>query len=369
MSSGLSDFEALIARLAAIDFSQTSEQATREMAVNPVIARLGWDTFNPMEVDREHSVRGGRVDYCLRSPERKLVLIEVKRAGTDLEEHQEQLLRYAFEEGVPLAALTDGLVWWLYLSTAQVSWEQRRFFHIDLRDHEPACVAMALGRFLNRDAVVGGGALEEAKQEFDSRERERRVRAALREAWNRVLSDPHGQLRALLAEAVEEISGHVPDQEVLGEFLLGIARSGTTEFASPFPPRRGERPSPAGQGDTSAAEPTDETEDETIFVTAAFARRVLTRRQLSSSMKTVLRVLLDAHPDWLPEPALHRAAGYGRPAQFAGLMGGFGKRMANTEDYDREANFFEYRWNEDEDVWEYRLPDTVREALTLEGLV
>ena len=55
----LADFEALIARLAMIDFSQTSEQATREMAVNPVIGALGWDTFNPGEVAREHPVRGG----------------------------------------------------------------------------------------------------------------------------------------------------------------------------------------------------------------------------------------------------------------------------------------------------------------------
>ena len=168
MSSSPSDFEALIARLAAIDFSQSSEQATREMGVNPVIAELGWDTFNPIEVDREYSVHGGRVDYCLRSPNRKLVLIEVKRAGTDLEEHQEQLLRYAFQEGVPLAVLTDGLVWWLYLPTAEVAWEQRRFFHIDLREHEPAHVAKALGRFLNRDALVSGAALEEAKREFTS---------------------------------------------------------------------------------------------------------------------------------------------------------------------------------------------------------
>ena len=108
-----SDIEALLARLSAIDFSQSSEQATREMAVNPVIGALGWDTFNPDEVAREYSVLGGRVDYCLRGQSRNLVLIEVKRAGTDLTEQQEQLLRYAFDGGVPLAVLTNGLVWWL----------------------------------------------------------------------------------------------------------------------------------------------------------------------------------------------------------------------------------------------------------------
>ena len=268
---------------------------------------------------------------------------------------------------MPLAVLTDGLVWWLYLPTAEVPWEQRRFFHIDLREHEPTHVAEALGRFLNRDALVSGAALEEAKREFTSRERERRVLAALREAWNQVLSDPHGQLRALLAEAVKDISGHLPDPEVLDEFLLGVTRSGTTEVASPSPPRLSERTVPAGQ-DSSAPEQTDEAEDKTIVVTAAFARHVLTRLPLSRAMKKVLRALLDAHPDWLPPPALHRAAGYSKPAQFRGLMGAFGKRMANTEGYDPEAHFFEYRWNEDENVWECRLPDTVREALTLEAL-
>ena len=99
----LSNLESLVTRLTSIDFSQSSEQATREMAVNPVIGALGWDTFDPSEVVREYSVRGGRVDYCLRRHERNLVMIEVKRAGTDLGEHQEQLLRYAFDEGVELA--------------------------------------------------------------------------------------------------------------------------------------------------------------------------------------------------------------------------------------------------------------------------
>ena len=175
----LSNFEELIVRLAAIDFSQSSEQATREMAVNPVIGALGWDTFNPDEVSREHSVLGGRVDYCLRGQMRNVVLIEVKRAGTDLGEHQEQLLRYAFDEGVPLAALTDGLVWWLYLPMAGGRWEQRRFSRTNLRAQRAATATSALHRFLNRDGLIGGEALEEAKREFESQERDRpRARSA-----------------------------------------------------------------------------------------------------------------------------------------------------------------------------------------------
>ena len=194
----LVDLEALIGRLATIDFSQTSEQATREMAVNPVIGALGWDTFSPGEVAREHPVRGGKVDYCLRGPRGPLVLIEVKRTGTELSEHQEQLLGYAIREGVPLAALTDGLIWWLYLPTAEGSWEQRRFYRIDCREQDTAQAASALHRFLSRDGLVGGTALDEARREFESQERDRRVRATLQDAWRQVLCDPESLLPELL---------------------------------------------------------------------------------------------------------------------------------------------------------------------------
>ncbi len=218
----LSNLESLVTRLTSIDFSQSSEQATREMAVNPVIGALGWDTFDPGEVLREYSVRGGRVDYCLRRHKRNLVMIEVKRAGTDLGEHQEQLLRYAFDEGVELAALTDGLVWWLYLPMAGGSWEQRCFFRIAFCERAGPGAAAAIHRFLSRDGVVGGSALEEAKREFESQERDRRVRVALQDAWLRVLADSKGLLRDLLAETVEEISGYRPDPDSINDFLQGV---------------------------------------------------------------------------------------------------------------------------------------------------
>ena len=94
------------------------------------------------------------MDYCLRTGERDFILVEVKRAGMDLGEPQiqEQLLRYAFDEGAPLAALTDGLVWRLYLPMAGGNWEQRRFLDVDFCEQSSDEAAAALHRFLDRAA-------------------------------------------------------------------------------------------------------------------------------------------------------------------------------------------------------------------------
>lgn len=126
---------------------------------------------------------------------------------------------------------------------------------------------------------------------------------------------------------------------------------------------------PVATGDLAlSVELQDETraqsaERPTRFVTVDFARRVLNRRPvLSKALKRVLKALNDAHPDWLLLTELHSAAEY-TPAQYAGLMGAFGRRMSHTEGYDKDVHFFEFRWNDEEDAWEYRLPVAVRAVL------
>ena len=148
----------------------------------------------------------------------------MKRAGTDLSSHEEQLLRYAFDEGVPLAALTDGRVWWFYLPRADAKWEQRRFCSLDLTAVDPGEAAATLRNFLDRDASVRGVTLEEAQREFEGQERDRRVRAAFSRVWRRLVTDPadpHGDmLHDLLAEAVEKDARVRPHREAVHQFLL-----------------------------------------------------------------------------------------------------------------------------------------------------
>ena len=123
-----------------------------------------------------------------------------------------------------------------------------------------------------------------------------------------------------------------------------------------------------GQPDGGTTPPS-RSEDGAEFVTVDFARRVLMRRPLSDPLLAVLRALYQASPNYVAMSELLAVAGYRSGHQFAGLMGAFGRRKANTSGNDAEGEFFAYRENEDDGAWDYCLPDSVCEALEKEGLV
>ena len=104
-------------------------------------------------------------------------------------------------------------------------------------------------------------------------------------------------------------------------------------------------------------------------VTLEFALRALTRRPLSEPQRKVLKALYDAHPDCVTSLALREVADYGSSHQLAGLMGAFGRRLSNTEGFDENAYFFQWQRDAKNEVWEYRLAETVLEALERTQLV
>jgi len=228
MAESLEDFLNQIRRDRSIVFDV--EEATRQGIVLPVLGRLGWDRDNIREVVPEFPVGNGKVDYCLKIGEKKSVFIEVKRGSEDLESHQEQLLEYAFRDSVDIAVLTNGLVWWLYLPRAEGSWEQRKFFAIDVQQQEVQAAAQHFREFLAREAVAAGTALERASTIHAGKERVRIVREIIPKAWNNLCQEPDEALLELFASKVESLCGHKADVQHLADFLAarGVAQSGAS---------------------------------------------------------------------------------------------------------------------------------------------
>lgn len=131
------------------------------------------------------------------------------------------------------------------------------------------------------------------------------------------------------------------------------------------------------QGSSSLSVPTPDAPsnerrsgDEATYVSTSLARKCLTRLTLSREQLAMLRAIYNAHPNMLLATELAHQIGYST-AQFAGLMGAFGRRISYTEGYEAEngSSFFEQEWSSASGCNRYRLPETVREAIRLEGLV
>lgn len=194
------------------------EAKIKQSIILQIFYLLGWDVFR--DLIAEYAVGDGRVDYAVQLENTNYIFIEAKRYGTDLENVQAQLLRYAFSEGVKLGVLTNGIAWWLYLPLADGGWEQRRYYAIDLLEQDSGNAAEHLVKFLSREQVVSGHAVASAEQYRQSQKRLTTIQQTFPVAWNKLVSEPHELLLELLVETTETLSGYRAEPEAAASFLL-----------------------------------------------------------------------------------------------------------------------------------------------------
>lgn len=108
-------------------------------------------------------------------------------------------------------------------------------------------------------------------------------------------------------------------------------------------------------------------EGEGDFVSEEVAFRTLKRRPLSDHQKAFFSALRKNHPDWTNAIELQKATDY-TSNQLSGLLGAIGKRVGSTEGHVPGSSLLQYRWDYDNDCYEYRLPDQVKAAVERAGL-
>ena len=224
-----------------------NEETAKFQILAPILADLSWDPFG-QDVRWEHPVGGkkggGKADIALSAAGRIWALIEAKAPGANLDHHVEQVLGYAFYEGVDICALSDGLQWWLYLPREPGSHEERRFavLHLGRDPVDQAC--NDLNTFLGRESLLGGQAVERARQ----------VRRALREAaqleqempaiWRRMLDEPDGELIELLGQRVYDRLSLRPSREQIVAAMRNrpVPPNNSEPAETPHPPRTASNP-------------------------------------------------------------------------------------------------------------------------------
>jgi len=196
------------------------EASTKQAVILPILNFLGWSTPKIDEVTPEYSLRGKKVDYCLRHNGSNKIFLEVKKVSEELEKHEEQLLMYCFEEGTKLAVLTNGINWWFYLPLKEGNWrEKRKFYAIEIYVQSPEEIVDKFVSFLSKDKVISGEAFNNAERIYENKQKQTKIKEAIPRAWYTLLNESNEELIKLIGETTEIISGYYPEIEEIEEFL------------------------------------------------------------------------------------------------------------------------------------------------------
>ncbi|MYB45953.1 MAG: hypothetical protein F4X74_13580 [Acidimicrobiia bacterium] len=206
-----------------------------------IVQSLGWDPLR--QVKQEHPVSGGRIDIALLGPERIVAFIEAKAPRVKLNRHVEQIVKYAFHEGVDICVLTNGLEWWLYLPMERRPFEDRRFATLEIRKDPISQLEERLGTFLGERSVLSSRALRAARDALEEERSADSLRKIVPETWRDMLAGPDAELVDLVRERVYETKGLRPTSDQ----VVAVIRRPFRPTHPPVPrPEPGPSPSPRG---------------------------------------------------------------------------------------------------------------------------
>jgi hypothetical protein len=145
------DFKDQIAQLASrvekmLSQIQT-EEATKNALVMPFIQIMGYDVFNPFEVNPEFIAdlgikKGEKVDYAIMKDGEPTILIECKHHLENLDPHNSQLFRYFHTTHAKFGLLTNGLVYRFYTDLVEKNkMDSTPFFEFKLTEIKEAEIA------------------------------------------------------------------------------------------------------------------------------------------------------------------------------------------------------------------------------------
>lgn len=120
--------------------SVRTEEGTKNAFVMPFLNALGYNVFNPMEVEPEFTAdigtkKGEKVDYAVKKDGIVIILVECKAAHDDLHDDQAyQLRRYFDVTDARLAILTNGITYRFYSDLEKNNiMDEKPFYEVDLR--------------------------------------------------------------------------------------------------------------------------------------------------------------------------------------------------------------------------------------------
>ena len=124
------------------------ETRTRQVLIDPLLRKLGWDVSDPNIVQLEYRVQKEQADYVLISKGKPIAVVEAKRLGSDLGDKPiMQALKYAIWDSFDYIIVTDGDKWEMYEVFKKVTFKERLLVRLELSQqsaHKNAKQALAM---------------------------------------------------------------------------------------------------------------------------------------------------------------------------------------------------------------------------------
>lgn len=117
-----------------------TEEATKNALIMPFIQILGYDVFNPLEVNPEFIAdigikKGEKVDYAIMKDGQPAILIECKHHNEKLDPHSSQLFRYFHTTKAKFGLLTNGVIYRFYTDLVEANkMDEKPFLEFNLFD-------------------------------------------------------------------------------------------------------------------------------------------------------------------------------------------------------------------------------------------
>jgi hypothetical protein len=205
-------------------FYEQNEQGVRDQLVNPTLKSLGWDTESPDEVQPNVSTEEGIPDYSLFKDGKRVLFIEAKKLGADIEDKQviQQLAKYCFGKGMRYGVLTNGGVWILFKAFQEgTKMADRILWKVDIEsDDINACI--------NRLSII-------SKENISQVDHLIQKLQTLDEIWESLLEEPKELIRGLIPVFENLIKEGYPDLQFKPSEIEDFIKERVRELVSSLP--------------------------------------------------------------------------------------------------------------------------------------
>ncbi|RDC60552.1 hypothetical protein HME9302_01763 [Alteripontixanthobacter maritimus] len=272
-----------------------SEEAAKTTLVLPFLRALGYDIFDPSEVEPEFTCdvgtkKGEKVDYAIHVNGELSILVECKPANSVLSsKHASQLFRYFATTDAKVALLTNGLLYNFYTDGDRTNrMDDKPFFTFNLEDHRKSDLK-TLRAFRKADFN-----LEQISAQAGTLKLQSEVSAELRKEFD----EPSDEFVRMIANRLHE--GRLTQtirsrfKQVITQSIVGLIRDGVNERLESAISQSNGSPSDTDEPvDFSDIETTQSELDGFNIVRAIASQAVAVDRVILRDAKSYCAILLD----------------------------------------------------------------------------